>query len=121
MRARLAGTGLGGWLGPASTAALAVVLACPSGWVRGLFGGVGSSRAGLGGDGQMGFCGKPGAGAGSGLDSMLSMTSSISLAISLAGEVLEGTTRMEGRSGMELIILFNFSLLCEASSSRSSR
>ena len=117
MRARLAGTGLGGWLGPASTAALAVVLACPSGWVRGLFGGVGSSGAGLGGDGQMGFCGKPGAGAGSGLDSMLSMTSSISL----AGEVLEGATRMEGRSGILLIILFNFSSLWEASSSRSSR
>ena len=118
MRARLA-AGLGGWLGPASTALLAVGLTCPSGWVRGLFGGVGSSGAGLGGDGQMGCCGKPGAGAGSGLerDSMLSMTSSISL----AGKVLEGATRMKGRSGILLIILFNFSSLWEASSSRSSR
>ena len=100
-----------GWLGPAaSITAVAVQLARPSGSDRGLFGGEASS--GLGGDGQMGFWGKLGIGTGSWLD-ILSMTSSISLAISLAVEGLDGVTRMEGLdwSGMELIILFNFSSL----------
>ena len=83
--------------------------AAPSGSDLGLLAGEAAS-SGFAGDGQTGVWGKAGIGEGSARD-MSSIMDSISLANSVAVEVLGGT-RMDGlESCIEFIILFKFDSL----------